>query len=138
MNIIFLILLSLFLNVRLSQGAVEIYSAGKHFDSLEAYKGTGSISPQTQQEAVILDPGQQGLNKISYNNGVHHVVVNFKQNWNNPKPRFIIGADELEYTIAEIMKNQREPTLLISDPKKLRIMSYGATIDKTVKKREGL
>ncbi len=125
MNIFLFIFLSLFFNTQLSQGAIEIYSAGKRFDSFEDYKKPVTDSaPQTKQTDSILDSGQQRLDKISYNSGVSHMMTNFVQGWKSPRPRFIVDSDELQYTIQEAMQNQQQPILLISDPDKLRIMSY--------------
>ncbi len=144
------------MNIRFSQAAIEVYSAGKHFNTFEDYKKVNQnatvlpvkiIEPvfQVKEAPPVLDPGLQKMSNLSYNNGVSHVVFNFEQNWKNPKPRFIVGSDQLEYAIAQAMKNQHEPTLVISDPKKLRIMSFdpqqnisfkGSTkkLDKTIKK----
>ena len=143
MNMFILILLSAFLSGP-SYAAIEVYSGGKHFSSFEDYQNVdqpvtampvSNPAKEIKESApVVLDPGQEKLSKISYNWAVDRVVVNFKQNWKNPKPRFIVGADELEYAIAQAMENQHEPTLLISDPKKLRIMSYHPTMDKTDRK----
>ena len=52
MNIIFFILLFLAFNAQSARAAIEVYSAGKHFDSFEAYKGV--VPAQTQQEEPAL------------------------------------------------------------------------------------
>jgi hypothetical protein len=131
-----LILIVLLWNVPLSQAAIEIYSAGRHFDSFEDYqKGGQNPSVQTKlagsqnvtkKIVPMLDPGQLKLSKLSYNNSVGGVMVNFGQNWQNPKPRFITGAEELEYSIQEALEDQHGAAILISDPNKLRILSYNS------------
>lgn len=131
------ILLALLVGVPCAWAEIEIYSAGRHFNSFEDYQRvTQGIQPApqvpsgavSQNKVPVLEPGQQKLIKMSYNNGVRHVVVNFDQNWQNPKPRFIVGEDELQYTIQEALENHHGPAILISDPKKLRILSFKSQI----------
>ncbi len=123
-----------------SAHAVEIYSAGRHFESIEEYRQMNepvvpvkveASLPKTQ-EVSVLSPSEQKMQKLSYNQGVSHVVVNFEQNWKNPKPRFVAGAQELEQVIKEAMKDRQEATLIVSDPQKLRILSYDAKLQKLV------
>jgi len=148
---------SLFLLVSIqSAQAVEIYSAGRHFDSVEEYRkfnqpqavvplGATNKIEEAKPAAPELTPAEKRMQQLSYDQAVSHVVVNFEQNWKNPKPRFVTDAKQLEHVIREAMKDRHEATLLISDPKKLRIMSYDAkehrlverhdlTVDKTAKK----
>ncbi len=136
-SIALFILLCLGLGVRLSDAAIEIYAAGKRFDSFEDYqkgrqngnmKLTGPI--EEKRHAPLISPQvRQKLEKVSYNGGVYHVVVDFEQNWQNPKPRFILDANELGQAIRETMAGQQKPVLLISNPQKIRMMSYQNTQD---------
>jgi hypothetical protein len=150
MRILIGILLYSVLSLQAAHAEIEIISAGRKFDSFADYqkieKKKALLMEQLAQgkepaePAAPPDPDQQKMTNASYNQGVHRVVVKFDQNWENPKPRFIIGSEELEYSIQEAMENQHQPTLLISDSKKLRIMSYAPqiaqanTVDKTIKK----
>ncbi len=135
MRTVLIILCSLIFGTRISYGAIEVYAAGKYFRSFEEYKKSrerallgnmklaGPVS-EHQQAPFISGQVQKEWDKIGYNSGVHHVVVDFQQNWQNPKPRFIVDADQLQGAIREAMENRQEATLLISDPKKMRILSY--------------
>ncbi len=136
-RIVLFILLCLGFGVRISDAAIEIYAAGKHFDSFEDYqksrqKGNMKLTgPIEERRHAPLIPKQvrQKLEKVSYNGGVYHVVVDFGQNWQNSKPRFILDADELGQAVRETMADRQEPMLLISDPQKMRMMSYQNTQD---------
>ena len=114
---------------------IEVYSAGKHFNSFEDYRKNrhdtlpkdmklSGPMPEPRQAPLISKLVQEKLSKISFNSNIHHVVVDFQQNWQNSKPRFIVDADELEGAIRETLGEHQEPALLISDPQKVRILSY--------------
>jgi hypothetical protein len=146
MNLFFGIVLS-FLTIHSAHAAIEIISAGRRFDSFEDYQKIEKKKAEAMEHLAKgepipepPDPSQQKLKKTSYNGGVHRVMVGFGQDWQNPKPRFIVDAMELEYSIQEALENQNDPALLISDSKKLRIMSYSPQVvasnqvDKPVKK----
>jgi hypothetical protein len=117
-------------------GAVEVYSGGRHFDSFEDYQKINQKPsgmplttvavpiPPAKPKIPALSADEQRMDKMSYNHGVSHVVVGFEQSWENSKPRFIVGTKELEHVIEETMKKQHEPALLVSDPQKLRILTY--------------
>ncbi|MBF0489221.1 MAG: hypothetical protein HQL15_01205 [Candidatus Omnitrophica bacterium] len=130
------VLILLILSASSAQAAIEIYSGGKRFSSFEDYQKTGqkivvvpigmiNVVPQGPMiSPVVVDDGQQKLSKMSYNNAVQRVVIDFQQNWQHPKPKFIGSPDELQYALQEAMEHQKEPAILISDPKKLRIVTY--------------
>jgi|GEM_PF-7089411 len=132
-------LLIVFLTLMASraQAAIEVYMAGKHFNSYEDYKQNQSmpLPEQLKLKGPILEPRRapliskevrQKLDRVGYNKPVYHVVVDFQQNWKNPKPRFVTNADELQNAIRQSMETQQGPTLLISNPHKMRILSYSA------------
>lgn len=123
-----------------SHAAIEIYAGGKRFDSFEDYQASrqNNLPDHMKLSGPIRDSRQapfisrevrQKLEKISYNSGVHHVIVDFQQNWQNPKPRFIMDDQELQDVLQETIEGQQGPVLLISDPKKMRIMSYSSNPD---------
>ncbi len=136
-KVLLLILFFLISIVFPSHAAIEIYAGGKHFDSFEDYQAShrsnlldhmklsGPIQ-ESRQAPFISREVRRKLDKISYNSGVYHVIVDFQQNWQNPKPRFIMDAQELQDVLQETIEGQQGPVLLISDPKKMRIMSYSS------------
>ncbi|MBI3602018.1 MAG: hypothetical protein HY209_03900 [Candidatus Omnitrophica bacterium] len=124
MRIVLFIILCLGFGVRVSDAAIEIYAAGQHFDSFEDYQKSRQNNLEPLHAPLIPGQVRQKLEKVSYNDGIDHVVVDFQQDWQNPKPRFILDADELEQAIRETMGDQQQPMLLISDPQKMRMMSY--------------
>lgn len=118
-----------------SFAAIEVYTAGQHFKSFEDYqqkqkdalfqdaKLIGPL-PEPRKVPLVSQQEQQKLDKISYNKAVYHVLVDFQQNWEKHKPRFIMDASELEDAIREAMGKKHEASMLISDAQKMRIMSY--------------
>lgn len=122
--------------------AVEIYSAGRYFDSIEDYKKDSlpvalksAYAPKDLPEPAVdepPDPQQERLRRLTYDHSVSHVVAHFEQDWQSPKPRFIAGSKELERVIEKAMRHRKQPALLIADQKKIRILAYDAKTDKLV------
>lgn len=117
--------------------AIEIYARGEYFDSFEDYqdsrqhhlsdsmKLSGPIQEERQVPFISREVRQK-LDKISYNSGVDHVTADFQQNGQNPEAGFIRDDQELRDVLQETMEGQHDPVLLISDPEKMRIMSYSS------------
>ena len=78
-----------------------------------ALKPITSISPQTAQQWQTL----------GYEHGVGRVIIDFKQNWDNPVPKFTVSFDELEGRLRALAADRPEPVLLISNSNKLRVMA---------------
>ena len=125
----------------LTEAAIEVYSGGKHFKSFDDYKRrqqdklsdhmklSGPI--QDFRRAPFISPQvRQKLDRISYDKDVHHTVVDFQQNWQNPKPRFVMDAQEVAEALEKTMEGQSGAMLLISDPQKMRIMSLQVKEDR--------
>lgn len=125
-----------------SASAVEIYSAGRYFDSIEEYKKDAlpvslrsAYSPDDLPEPAVdepPDPQQERVKRLTYDHAVSHVVAHFEQDWKSPRPRFIAGSKELERVIEKAMRHQKKPSLIIADQKKIRILAYDAKTDRLV------
>ena len=139
---IFLISILLFfvLSVPVSRAEIEIYSAGQYFKSFEDYqKGQHQIvveklemKDSLNEESLISKEQQMALEKIGYDHGVYQGLTDFQKNGNATKSGLVLDADDLEESIRETLINKTEPTLLIFDSGKMRIMSF-SQMDKSTK-----
>jgi len=78
---------------------------------------TIAIKPQLSEETA------DKLAAISANGDLPNVVADFEQGWDNPQPHNTVSADQLGEKIRAAVGDRKEPVLLISDPKKMRIMA---------------
>lgn len=126
----------------MGRAEIEVYSAGKYFKSFKDYQkdqDKDTIGNLEIKNSIIEEPGlsqqdQEKLNAIGYGHGINHVLVDFQKNWRKSKSGFILDADELEESIREAMSNKTEPTLLIFDSGKMRILSF-SQVDKDKNKQ---
>ena len=65
------------------------------------------------------------LKAVSYEGGVGQVKADFEQDWDNPMPKFTIDPYELGDRLGALVDSRKEPVLIISDSKKLRVMAVG-------------
>ncbi|MBI4309723.1 MAG: hypothetical protein HY591_05280 [Candidatus Omnitrophica bacterium] len=63
------------------------------------------------------------MQAISYEHALKRVAVDFKQDWDNPMPKFTIDPYELGDRLGALVDGRKEPVLVISDSKKLRVMA---------------
>ncbi len=117
------VFLCFFLAAGLVQAAqpVEIYANGTRYDSMEAYKALKK-SPQDDVASETKVPA--ALEGISLEQAIGRVMADFKQNWDDPTPKFTISTLELEDRIRALAADRKEPVLLISKPQKLTVAAY--------------
>lgn len=114
-----------------AKGAVEIIVNGVQYGSIEAYKAAVN-KPNTDKEAVktvdnklISAKTAKEWQRVGYEHGVEQVVSDFKQNWDDPAPKFTIASGELEERIRSLVQGRQGPVLFISGTHKLRVMALG-------------
>ncbi len=130
-----LTLITLFLTTSFSQADVEIYSAGKYFKSIEDYKKKQQdeslhklkINGPTVEKRMapyisVLD--LKKLDQMSFNQGINKEVEAFRKDSNSSAPRYVMDAKELEEVIRHAMEKRKEPSLVISNQGKIRIVSF--------------
>ena len=111
-------------------GPIEVYVNGARYDSVEDYKALRK-SPQddvakVKARTIVLAPDvSRALDKISVEPAIGRVMADFKQNWDDPAPKFTISTAELEDRIRALVADRKEPVLLISQPQKLTVAAYG-------------
>lgn len=117
-----------------AQAAIEIYSAGKFFDSFEDYQESErknllpSISLfnaiSNSEPLEILSPEEeQKINQISYDDKVNQEVLKIHDKWPKPLFRQVSSRKDIENVIRESIQNHPEPTLLIFKSPQMRILS---------------
>ena len=135
-------LLCLFCLVAAPAGAakpVEVIIRGVRYASLEAYRAAAENKAEPMHKTVFIDDKgaktvtltpiseqtEKRLQKVGYEHSLSHMVVDFKQNWDDPMPKFAISPAELEERMRAVAGDRTEPVLIISDSNKLRVMALG-------------
>lgn len=120
---------------RISAAPIEVIVNGVSYDSLEAYR-TSKIgplkakpaaavmgpAPETKPSTPISGPTADKLDKIGYEKGVTKVIVDFRQDWNNPVPKFYVTNKDLEERLKALIEGREEPVMVVSGARKLRVM----------------
>ena len=103
---------------------VEVISGGVRYSSFEAYASQRSRLLQ-EEEA-----GKKQLRAVSYEQGVNKVAVDFNQDLDKRDAQLPVPTSELENRLGALADGRKEPVLVVSDPKKLRVMSLEKWKDK--------
>lgn len=124
--IVFLTSLSLLLNLSISFADVEVFSGGQHFKSIDQYHHASKNL--ANKEAVIsssLSPeDQKKLESVSFNKPVYSLVSNLNFQSNTTALIEKLDSQDIQFAIREAVKNDKQPILLVSDSKKLKILKF--------------
>ena len=119
-----------------TESSVEIYVKGVRYHSIEEYrysktqKQSGlakSVQPSKPREIVVKPNASTGTKQwevIGYEHAIGRVMADFTQNWDNPHPKFNISSQDVENRLKALLDGRREPVLIVSGDKKLRVMSF--------------
>lgn len=121
---VFVLGLSLLASVVLARTPVEIFINGVHYESIEAYRAGAKTEKETDNPKVKSTNNDiSKWDSIGYEHGMRMVLSDFRQDWDNPIPKFEVTAEDLEERIRALVEDRREPVLFISDSNKLRVMA---------------
>ena len=114
---------------------VEVVINGTDYPSFEAYQAAKEHSrnaqkpdPAGHEKAAVPVAEAIGIKRLQaagYEHGVKRVMTDFKQNWDNPAPKWIISPSELEERLGALVDGRKEPVLVVSESNKLRVTALG-------------
>jgi hypothetical protein len=117
---------------------IEIYSGGKRYGSLKDYKAQenseqGTVKPsrpmtreglRPMKTIVLSKKTREEINKIRTDGQTAKTIAEFNRSLKVSPHAKLVNSIDLEGKIRESVKGHKEPILLISDPKKIRIMYF--------------
>ena len=105
----------------LAKTPIEVIIGGVSYASIEEYRKAGKskdIDANPKEEKAIKQ-----LETASYEHSMNTVMTDFRQNWDDPIPKFTLKRDELAERMRALVGDRAEPVLVIAEPHKLRVMA---------------
>ena len=141
MKILLGVLICLIFNLPLSAADIEIYSAGKYFKSFKEYKEnkpsifyenfkiTGPVV-ESRSAPYISKQDIRRWGIIGYDHEINKKILDFKANSQEEDLPLISDSHDLQEAISQTLSRSKQPTLIISDSGRVRILTL---TDKSVK-----